>query len=127
MKKYLIAIIILLTVFVLLAIPAASAWDGVCSCIKDYIKDNAHDPKSIKYVECSPILAFDNGLYGQRVKYRGKNAFGGLVLNEQMFYIKGESYNAVVVTVSSMDDFTALAALGEIKIIASYNYDGTRN
>jgi len=74
-KKFTFTSIVILAVLFLAvqsasAIPAASTWNGLCSCVKDYIRDNAHDPRSIKYVECSPILEFDNGLYGQRVKYR---------------------------------------------------------
>jgi len=49
-----------------------------------------------------------------------------MVLNEEMFYINGEKYNAVVVATSSMEDFVRLTYLGEVKVIASYNYDGTR-
>ena len=127
MKKMIICFVFILTIVSLNTIPAASAWDGVCNCIKNYIKTNAHDPKSIDYIECSPILKFNNELYGQRVKYRGKNVFGAKVINEQMFYMKGENYNAYVVTSSSMDDYVKLVNMDELKVIASYNWDGTRN
>ena len=60
------------------------------------------------------------------LKVEAKNAFGGTVLNELMFYMKGENYNAVVITSSSMDDYLKLKKLGELKIVGTYSYDGTR-
>lgn len=104
--------------------PAASAWNGVCVSIKDYMKNNANDPGSIEYVECSNILKFNTGIYGQRVKYRGKNSFGGMVLNEHIFVIKGEGYKAKVTGVLTMDDFKLAASTGKVKIVAQYDSSG---
>lgn len=122
--------VLLFIVFVLFSsvycIPAASSWDGVCHAIKDYLKENAHDPKSIKYVQCSYILELDIGIYAQTVKFRGKNAFGGTILNEYVFYIAGEKYNAVVVTTGTKEELSLHLATGEVKIVAKYNWDGTK-
>ena len=71
MKKVILFLVVIMFFLNCYSIPAASGWNGVCHCIKDYLKDNANDAKSIKYVNCGYILEFSNGLYGQRVKSRG--------------------------------------------------------
>lgn len=56
-----------------------SPWDGSCTILENYIKENMNDPDSYKHVETR------YGDYGDyltiRTKYRGKNAFGGTVTN----------------------------------------------
>ena len=46
------------------------------------------DPKSIEFIEWSPVTAvtFKGAtVYMVRCKFRGKNAFGSLVINEKIF------------------------------------------
>lgn len=57
-----------------------SAWDGSHRDLVKLVKENMNDPKSFEHVETRYI---DDGdgitVY---MKFRGNNAFGGLVLNE---------------------------------------------
>ena len=56
-----------------------SAWDGSHIELKNYIKRNMNDPSSFQHVE---TLYSDKGDYlVVQMTFRGKNAFGGLVLN----------------------------------------------
>jgi TM2 domain-containing membrane protein YozV len=58
---------------------AFSAWDGSHIMLTQFIKDNMNDPKSYDHVE---TRYRDDGDYiTVQVKFRGKNAFGGVVLN----------------------------------------------
>ena len=104
--------------------PKADPWNGVCYAIKDYIKENANDPRSIKYVECSNIAKFSNGNYGQRVKYRGKNAFGALILNENYFIMSGNGFNVKVEGMFDMETMRLAFNTGKIEIVAMYNTEG---
>mgnify|MGYP007078745396 FL=1 len=104
--------------------PRASSWDGAVLAVKDYLKNNAHDPKSIKIVECSYIFEMSDGYYYQRVKYRGNNAFGASVLNEHYFQIRGQGDNARVTRVYSKEEFNILDRSGNFKIIRQYDANG---
>ena len=63
-----------------------SEWDGSVSQVKSYIKANAKDPKSLKFISWSPVTETDNGFL-VRVKYRAKNSFGALVVEEKLFLL----------------------------------------
>ncbi|MBK7042985.1 MAG: hypothetical protein IPH50_04370 [Rhodanobacteraceae bacterium] len=67
--------------------PVQSAWDGSYSEIDRYLKRMAHDPDSIEFVGCSAPLVTDGG-WNIRCEYRGKNAFGALVRNDQWFLVR---------------------------------------
>ena len=127
MKKYALLLIatIVCSCFAY-AQPSADPWNGVCYAVKDYMKENANDPKSIKYAECSYILKFNTGKYGQRVKYRGKNAFGAVVLNENFFVIEGEGFNAKVTGIISMSTLEALFNSGKLSVVAKYDSSGKK-
>ena len=125
MKKAISCLLLLLISVSLFAVPRASAWDGVTYAIKDYLDDNANNPKSIKYVECSPIMKLSNGGWAQRAKFRGENAFGGTVLNEYIFLIQGDNSNAKVISAATPEDFALALAQANVSVIASYNYDGS--
>lgn len=106
-------------------IPTVSAWDGVAYAIKDYYKSNANDPKSIKYSEASLLMKFNNGKFSQRVKIRGKNGFGAVVLNENYFIISGTGTNAKVIAVYSETEFNKYVIANSIKIEKKYDSDGS--
>ena len=108
------------------SIPSMSAWDGVAHSIKKYLKENANDPKSIKYIECSYMLKYQNGLFGQRVKFRGKNAFGALVINEYFFLIKGVNFDAKVISMGTLEEYIKLESNGTLKLVAKYDSDGKK-
>ena len=110
----------------LFAVPVASAWDGTTYAVKNYLKENLNDPKSIEIVECSPIMELSNGLWMQRVKFRGKNAYGSLVLNEFMFLISGDGTNTEVISIGTIDEMSEALTVNNLTIIASYNHDGTK-
>lgn len=57
-----------------------SAWDGSHIKLEEYIKNSMNDPKSYEHVE---TLYWDRGEHLIVLsKFRGKNAFGGVVLNQ---------------------------------------------
>lgn len=61
-----------------------SAWDGAVHQVVDYLKKNTHDPRSLSYVDWSPVCRVADG-YAVRCKFRAKNAFGALVLENMIF------------------------------------------
>lgn len=61
-----------------------SPWDGSVYQVKGWLKDNSNDPKSLEYIEWSPVIKTDTGFL-VRCKYRGRNGFGALILAEQLF------------------------------------------
>ncbi|ADO83840.1 hypothetical protein Ilyop_2070 (plasmid) [Ilyobacter polytropus DSM 2926] len=125
MKKLILTLLLCISITVL-AVPQASPWDSVTYAVKNYLKDNANDPKSIKYVECSYILKLSNGGWAQRVKFRGKNAYGGMVLNEYAFLISGDGNSAVVVSAGSMGEFSKALSSTGVSIVGSYNHEGKK-
>jgi hypothetical protein len=126
MKKLMFALLFALPVFCLAQnTPKVSAWDGVAYAIKDYYKKNANDPKSIKYSEASLMMEFNNGKFSQRVKVRGKNAFGATMLNEVYFVMSGTGMNAKVVAAYNKQEFERYGAVNSIKIVRKYDSDGS--
>ncbi len=67
--------------------PVQFLWDGSYREISDYIERLAHDPDSIEFEGCSDPNVTDTG-WNIRCIYRGKNAFGAVVRNEQWFLVK---------------------------------------
>ena len=75
--------------------PVNSPWDGSVPEVEVYLKRALHDPDSYEHVESTMPVA--RGEYWVvRSSFRGKNAFGGKVLNSKLFYIQ----NGRVVRVS---------------------------
>ena len=56
-----------------------SDWDGSHRALTKYIKKNMHDPKTYKHVETR--YRDDGDFVTVQAKFRGTNAFGGLVMN----------------------------------------------
>ena len=114
MKKLtIIVLLIVLTSTVLISKPTSSSWDGVAYCIKDYLKNNLHDPKSLKIQNAYTITPAGED-YIQRVKYRAKNAFGALVLEDNMFFMKlvyNSTYNYEVFEVWTTEEFKEMLKL----------------
>lgn len=70
--------------------PKQSAFDGSVLAVEKYIKANSKDPNSIEYVEWTKVTPSDE-FWAVRCKFRGKNSFGALVLQNQWFYIQNEN------------------------------------
>lgn len=68
----------------------ASPWDGSVYQVKDWLKENLKDPKSIEYIKWTPLIHMDDGTYTIGVKYRAKNSFGGYVIEERIFTLNNE-------------------------------------
>jgi len=62
-----------------------SSWDASVYQVKNYIKNNAKDPKSIEYIEWSSVVKNSNNNYTVRVKYRAKNSFGAFTVENKLF------------------------------------------
>jgi hypothetical protein len=56
------------------------SYDGSCQPVVNYIKEGMNDPKSFEHDKTfvSPLM---NGNFEVKTVFRGKNAFGGVVLN----------------------------------------------
>ena len=52
-----------------------------------YLRQTAHDPRSIEVVRCETSEDRPNGCWIQECLYRGRNAFGALVLQRGRFHI----------------------------------------
>jgi hypothetical protein len=123
-KQILLAKVLIIISMAVFAQPKASSWDGVAIVISEFLKENAHDPKSIKIAECSYIFEMSDGFYYQRVKYRGKNAFGATVLNEHYFQLKGQGDRATVTSFYTKDEFLRLERQKNFKIVRQYDSNG---
>ena len=90
--------------------PEVSAWDGVAYCIKDYLKANLNDPKSLKIKDAYTVVPATDDFI-QRVTYRAKNGFGALVLEDNVFFMKrvyGKNNDYEVYDVWSYSDFNLI-------------------
>lgn len=61
-----------------------STWDGSVHEVEQWIKRNANNPKSVKFVGWSKVLRHCNG-YSVQVRYRATNGFGALVAESRVF------------------------------------------
>jgi hypothetical protein len=68
--------------------PEPSSWDGITPEVNKYMKSNLKDYDSMKIVECSDTVTWGTDKWAQRVKYRAKNSFGGMTLENQLFIIE---------------------------------------
>ncbi len=67
--------------------PLQSGWDGAVPIVKKYIKRNVNDASSVKFLEWSDIFASE-GYWVVRCKFSGTNAFGGIVIENKLFYMR---------------------------------------
>lgn len=67
--------------------PTLSAWDGELVGSERVLAENANDPDSIDVERCTtPVLTRDD-CWATTCQVRGRNAFGGLVLNHVRFSV----------------------------------------
>jgi hypothetical protein len=52
---------------------------------EEYLNANVNDPRSLIIASYSEIAELDDGLTAIRIRYRAKNAFGALVLEDKVF------------------------------------------
>lgn len=67
-----------------------STWDGSVAQVNAYLKNTLNDPSSYEFVNSGPVIkgGLPNGAtFGVRHQYRAKNAFGALILKDQVFYM----------------------------------------
>jgi len=64
-----------------------SEWDGSVRQVESWLKANLKDPKSLEFIEWSPVTKKADGGYFVRVKYRAKNSFGGYVVENKLFFL----------------------------------------
>ena len=67
--------------------PKNSGWDGSVLEIKQYLRQVMNDPDSYEHVSTSAPVARD-AYWIVKSSFRGKNAFGGKVLNTRYFFIQ---------------------------------------
>ena len=82
--------------------PVQSAWDGSYNVVERYLKQVMNDPSSLKIDSCTPVYKVKNTGWIVGCRYRGKNAFGGMVLNQNWFVIRQNQ----VVDVKDSDAFS---------------------
>lgn len=56
--------------------------------VKTYLRNVAHDPSSIDFDGCSPVMKVPRLGYRVRCDYRAKNGYGALVKESRMFTIR---------------------------------------
>jgi len=71
---------------------------------------NLHDPKSLKIQNAYTITSAGED-YIQRVTYRAKNAFGGLVLEDNVFFMKSVAGGYSVYEVWTYTEFLSFMQL----------------
>lgn len=82
--------------------PIQSAWDGSYSVVERYLKRVMNDPSSLDIDSCTPVYKVKNIGWVVGCRYRGKNVFGGVVLNQNWFIIRKNQ----VVDVKDPDAFS---------------------
>lgn len=78
-----------------------SSYDGSVSQVKDYLNKNLKDPESYESIEWGAVKKTNDG-YKVSHKYRAKNSFGALVIENTVFYLN--SVGNVVKTVKFEED-----------------------
>lgn len=68
--------------------PVNSPWDGSVRCVKEYLKEIARDPDSLKFEKWGKVAYSDEDGWLVWCQFRGKNAFGGYVRNIKWFVIR---------------------------------------
>lgn len=71
-----------------------SSWDGSCKPVVQYLKEKMNDPESFEH-DRTFVTPLSNGNFEIKTVFRGKNAFGGKVLNTCIAEVnsKGEIIN----------------------------------
>jgi hypothetical protein len=67
-----------------------NSWDGAVPAVVDYLKNTLNDFNSAEWMEWGQTVKTDSGGYMVRLKYRAKNAFGGLIIKHQVFTMDSE-------------------------------------
>ncbi len=70
--------------------PKQSELDGSVKIVEDFIKDNAKDAGSVKFLEWSKVTDFGD-YWVVRCKYKGKNDLGVYVTEDTWFYIQNST------------------------------------
>lgn len=73
-----------------------STWDGSVFQVIERVKRQMHDPKSFEHVSTTPGF-FENSTGSVIMRFRGKNAFGGTVLQTVIADVEPNSCDAVSV------------------------------
>lgn len=63
-----------------------SGWDGSVRQVERFLKDTLKDPSSFQAVQWYPVQKDADG-YVVRVRYRARNSFGALVLEDRVFLL----------------------------------------
>jgi hypothetical protein len=74
--------------------PIASGWDGSYNEVERYLKTVMNDPSSLEMDKCSSVFKVKKG-WAVWCSYRGKNGFGGMVLNSNWFIIRQNQVVAI--------------------------------
>jgi len=75
--------------------PTVDAWDGGIVAVDSFMKQSAHDRKSIDSENCTTPVLTDN-CWKTTCTVRGKNAFGALIANTYTFYLAADpEYSAL--------------------------------
>lgn len=72
-----------------------SVWDGSHSKLQSYIKENLKDPSSFDHIETR--YSYVNGTFIVTMKYRAKNSFGGMIIEEVKAKINEETGEVIEV------------------------------
>lgn len=67
--------------------PVMSAWDGGLGSAERFVRQTAHDPDSINIENCSRPILDENLCWVTECAVRGRNVFGGMVLNYMRFQV----------------------------------------
>lgn len=65
--------------------PYQSQWDGSVNAVERWVKKNARDPKSVEFVTWSTLREVKYNEWEITCKWRARNAYGGMVINEGKF------------------------------------------
>lgn len=67
-----------------------SVWDGSVYQVKNYLKKNLKDPDSYEGIEWSNVIKNSDETYTVRHKFRARNSFGGMVIEDWVFILDKE-------------------------------------
>jgi hypothetical protein len=64
-----------------------SSYDGSVRQVEDWLKSNLNDTDSLSFVEWSKVAKTPKGNFVVRCKYRAKNTYGAMVLENKVFFL----------------------------------------
>ena len=101
--------------------PLMSPWDGVAFPIKNYMKEYANNPETVKYIDVYRLEELSNKYYAQRIKFRCENQYGGTITQELVFIMTPYGKASIVSGTGTLEEYQKLRKDNDIVTVKFYD------